>query len=87
MTTTLERKLKVLFDWKDYDQFEQDELDAKISEIKPNQLSKDFDDSYAIGPLHNVFTKETIGVMLWKRNDPQNSNEVISIEFGEEIPV
>ena len=76
---TLAEKLKDLFG-KEYNDMDPELLDVQIRELKASDISSKFDDSYTIAPRHDVFTRETVGVMIYKTID-----DIISIEFEDEI--
>ena len=76
---TLAEKLKDLIG-RDYNDMDPDLLDMHIRELKATDISPAFNDSYRVDPLHNVFTCETLGVMVHTTCD-----DVIDIRFEEEV--
>ncbi len=77
---TLAEKFLELFG-KEYNDMELDQLNLCIKEIKPNDLSKAFDNSYTIDCLHNHFAVQTIGVMVYK----EIKNNPICIKFEDDL--
>lgn len=76
---TLANKLKELFG-RDYNDMDPELLDMNIRELKATDISPAFNDSYHVDPMRNVFTRETLGVMVHTTID-----DVIDIRFEDEL--
>lgn len=79
---TLAEKLKNLLG-REYNDMDPELLDMQIRELSAADISPKFNASYTVDPLHNVFTRETIGVMICKT--PARDYDIISIKFEEDI--
>ena len=65
---------------KEYNEIDPELLDMGIRELKASDLCPECDESWKVDPFRNVFTRTTIGVVLYTGYD-----NMINIRFDEEL--